>query len=126
VLITKLREILAITIRSPDAAGEMVQPCTGSDARALARVDGGKEGLGWSSTDKTTAEPGEARIVGAQLVRDRRLRAFRASIKSVAMSGPARSWEIAGVSGNGQSELLEALSGIRLVVQRRDSSVWTG
>ena len=72
--------------------------------------------------DKTAAKPGEVRLS----VRDLTVIDGKGVTRVDNVSFDLRAGEIvgiAGVSGNGQSELLEALSGIRPLVQRRHQSV---
>ncbi|MGH6891331.1 MAG: ABC transporter ATP-binding protein [Dongiaceae bacterium] len=116
VLIThKLREILAITDTvSVMRQGEMVAtlPTKGANREQLAELMVGRKVR--LELDKTVAEPGEVRLSVRKLsVIDgkgvRRVDNIIFDLRAGEIVG------IAGVSGNGQSELLEALSGIRLM-----------
>lgn len=114
VLIThKLREILSVTdrvivMRRGEVVAERVTPKT--SAEELAELMVGRQVR--FSFDKARARAGELRLVakGLSLVDDRRVRLLDD------ISFEIRAGEIvgiAGVSGNGQTELLQVLSGIR-------------
>ena len=114
ILIThKLREIMAITDRvSVMRGGEMVaHRATAETSREeLAELMVGRKVL--LRVDKQPAQPGAARLtVEGLTVRDgqgvRRVDNVSFTVRAGEIVG------IAGVSGNGQSELLEALAGIR-------------
>ena len=116
VLIThKLREILAITDTvSVMRQGEMVAtlPTRQATREQLAELMVGRKVK--LELDKTAAEPGEVRLS----VRHLSVIDGKGVPRVDDVSFDLRSGEIvgiAGVSGNGQSELLEALSGIRLI-----------
>ena len=114
ILIThKLREIMAITDEvSVMRRGEMVRTLTtaGTGPAELAELMVGRRVL--LRVEKTAATPGPVtldvrnlRLVDAQEVE--RLRSISFSVRAGEILG------IAGVAGNGQSELLEVLAGIR-------------
>ena len=63
--------------------------------------------------DKTPATPGEHASRGRRPARARRPRARAGPRGLVRRSTPARSSAIAGVDGNGQTQLIEALTGLR-------------
>ncbi len=114
VLIThKLREILAITDTvSVMRQGEMLAtlPTRQATREQLAELMVGRKVR--LELDKTTAKPGEVRLA----VRNLSVIDGKGVLRVDNVSFDLRSGEIvgiAGVSGNGQSELLEALSGIR-------------
>jgi simple sugar transport system ATP-binding protein len=116
VLIThKLREILAITDTvSVMRQGGMVAtlPTKRATREQLAELMVGRKVK--LELDKTAAEPGEVRLS----VRHLSVIDGKGVPRVDDVSFDLRSGEvvgIAGVSGNGQSELLEALSGIRLI-----------
>jgi simple sugar transport system ATP-binding protein len=116
VLIThKLREILAITDTvSVMRQGEMVAtlPTRKATREHLAELMVGRKVR--LELDKTKAEPGEIRLS----VRSLSVIDGKGVPRVDDVSFDVRAGEIvgiAGVSGNGQSELLEALSGIRLM-----------
>ncbi|HEV8388769.1 MAG TPA: ABC transporter ATP-binding protein [Dongiaceae bacterium] len=116
VLIThKLREILAITDTvSVMRQGEMVAtlPTRQATREQLAELMVGRKVR--LELDKTAAEPGEERLS----VRNLSVIDGKGVPRVDNVSFDVRAGEIvgiAGVSGNGQSELLEALSGIRLM-----------
>ena len=108
----KLREILAVTDQvSVMRAGEMVAhfQTAKTSAAELADAMVGRKVL--LRVEKTSAKPGPALLEARNLsVRDRqgtlRLDNVSMSLRAGEIVG------IAGVSGNGQSELLEALSGL--------------
>lgn len=114
VLVThKLREIMAITdrvtvMRQGAVAGEVATAAT--SPRELAEKMVGRAVL--LRVDKAPARPGETLLAVRDLeVRDRlgvaRVKQASFDLRAGEIVG------IAGVSGNGQSELLEALAGIR-------------
>lgn len=114
VLVThKLREIMAITdrvtvMRSGAVVGEVATAAT--SARQLAEKMVGRAVV--LRVDKAPARPGEVLLA----VRDLEVRDRRGVARVKHASFEVRAGEIvgiAGVSGNGQSELLEALAGIR-------------
>jgi simple sugar transport system ATP-binding protein len=115
VLIThKLREILAITDTvSVMRQGEMVAtlPTRKATREHLAELMVGRKVR--LELDKTKAEPGEVRLS----VRHLSVKDGKGVTRVDDVSFDLHAGEIvgiAGVSGNGQSELLEALSGIRM------------
>jgi general nucleoside transport system ATP-binding protein len=109
----KLREIMAITDTvSVMRAGEMVahRRTSGTSPEELAELMVGRKVL--LRVDKTEAQPGAPVVsVSGLTIRDGsgidRVRDASLEVRSGEIVG------IAGVSGNGQSELLEALAGIR-------------
>ncbi len=114
VLIThKLREIMAITDEvSVMRQGEMVQTLATSDTSPehLAELMVGRRVL--LRVEKGAANPGEVRLALKDLtVKDdigvTRVKGINFEVKAGEIVG------IAGVAGNGQSELLEAVSGMR-------------
>jgi general nucleoside transport system ATP-binding protein len=114
VLIThKLREIMAITDSvSVMRAGEMVahRATSGTSPEALAELMVGRKVL--LRVDKKSANPGAPVVsVLGLTIRDsagiERIRDASLEVRGGEIVG------VAGVSGNGQSELLEALAGIR-------------
>ena len=127
VLVThKLREIMAITdrvtvMRQGAVVGEVATATT--SPRELAEKMVGRAVL--LRVEKTPAQPGETLLA----VRDLEVRDRRGVARVKGVSFAVRAGEIvgiAGVSGNGQSELLEALAGIRfptrgsIVLQQHD------
>jgi len=113
ILVThKLREIMAITdrvtvMRQGAVVGEVATRDT--SPRELAEQMVGRSVL--LRVDKTPAKPGETLL----RVRDLEVRDGRGVARVKGVSFELRAGEIvgvAGVSGNGQSELLEALAGI--------------
>ena len=112
----KLREVLAVSdrvyvLRQGAVVGEVATKDT--DARGLATMMVGREVV--LSIDKTPATPGETVLTITDLhVKDDR------DLESVnGLSLSVRAGEIvgvAGVEGNGQRELVEALAGMRKVV----------
>ena len=127
VLVThKLREIMAITdrvtvMRQGAVVGEVATATT--SPRELAEKMVGRAVL--LRVEKTPAQPGETLLA----VRDLEVRDRRGIARVKGVSFAVRAGEIvgiAGVSGNGQSELLEALAGIRsptrgsIVLQQHD------
>ena len=127
VLVThKLREIMAITdrvtvMRQGAVVGEVATATT--SPRELAEKMVGRAVL--LRVEKTPAQPAEALLT----VRDLEVRDRRGVARVKGVSFAVRAGEIvgiAGVSGNGQSELLEALAGIRfptrgsIVLQQHD------
>lgn len=114
ILIThKLREIMAITDQvSVMRRGEMVATRTTADTSVeeLAELMVGRRVL--LRVDKGTASPGEVKLS----VRDLTVKDGRGVTMVDNVSFDVRAGEIvgiAGVAGNGQSELLEAIAGIR-------------
>jgi ABC-type uncharacterized transport system ATPase subunit len=115
----KLNEVLEIADRiTVLRRGKKVEtvPRAGATEEALARMMVGREVL--LRVDKAPAQPGEAvlRVEDLQVLDDRRLEAVRG------VSFDVRGSEIvgiAGVDGNGQSELIEALTGLRRAVSGR-------
>ena len=114
VLVThKLREIMAITdrvtvMRQGAVVGEVATATT--SPRELAEKMVGRAVL--LRVEKTPAQPGETLLA----VRDLEVRDRRGIARVKGVSFDLRAGEIvgiAGVSGNGQSDLLEALAGIR-------------
>jgi simple sugar transport system ATP-binding protein len=114
VLIThKLREIMAVTDRvSVMRQGRMVahRRTADTDKEELAELMVGRKVL--LRVEKTPAEPGAPilEVRGLEVLDDlghRRVKGIDFSVRAGEIVG------IAGVAGNGQSELLEALSGIR-------------
>ena len=114
VLVThKLREIMAVTdrvtvLRQGAVVGEVATATT--SPRALAEQMVGRAVL--LRVEKTPAHPGETLLA----VRDLEVRDRFGVARVKGVSFDLRAGEIvglAGVSGNGQSELLEALAGIR-------------
>jgi simple sugar transport system ATP-binding protein len=114
ILVThKLREIMAVTdrvtvMRQGAVAGEVATAAT--SPRELAEKMVGRAVL--LKVDKTPARPGAALLT----VRDLEVRDRLAVARVKGVSFDVHAGEIvgiAGVSGNGQSELLEALAGIR-------------
>jgi len=111
----KLHEVLEIADRiTVLRRGKMVDSVsrTGATEASLARMMVGREVL--LRVEKTPAEPGEPVLTVEDLwvLDDRELEAVRG------VSFEVRSGEIvaiAGVDGNGQSELVEALTGLRRV-----------
>jgi general nucleoside transport system ATP-binding protein len=109
----KLGEVLEIADRiTVLRRGKVVQtvPREGATEERLAQMMVGREVL--LRVEKGTAEPGEPalRVEDLRVLDDRRLEAVRG------VSFEVRRGEIvgvAGVDGNGQSELIEALSGLR-------------
>ena len=63
--------------------------------------------------DKAPPKPGESLLQVVGPPRLRRARAWRRCAASRSTSGRARSSAIAGVDGNGQTELIDALTGLR-------------
>ena len=114
VLIThKLREIMAITDRvSVMRRGEMVatRETAKTSVEELAELMVGRRVL--LQVDKGPATPGEVKLsVEGLTVRDGRGVTMVDNVKLNVRAGEIVG--IAGVAGNGQSELLEAISGIR-------------
>ncbi|BDA82633.1 sugar ABC transporter ATP-binding protein [Aureimonas sp. SA4125] len=114
ILIThKLREIMAVTDSvSVMRRGEIVatRPTAETSVGELAELMVGRRVL--LSVDRPPAAPGAARLA----VRDLTVRDGRGVAMAKNVSFEVRAGEIvgiAGVAGNGQSELLEAISGIR-------------
>ena len=114
ILIThKLREIMAITDTvSVMRRGEMVatRRTANTDVEELAELMVGRRVL--LRVDKGKADPGEVKLS----VRDLCVRDSRGVMMVDNVSFDVRAGEIvgiAGVAGNGQSELLEAISGMR-------------
>ncbi len=114
ILVThKLREIMAITDRvTVMRQGAIVHETATAETspRALAEQMVGRSVL--LKVEKTPARPGEVVLSGRDLeVRDRlgvlRLKGVSLDLRAGEIVG------IAGVAGNGQSELLEVLAGIR-------------
>ena len=121
VLIThKLREIMAVTDDvTVMRQGEMVATCRTAETtpEELAELMVGRKVL--LRVDKAPARPGDAGARGGG-PRGRRRRSASTRVKGVSFT--VRAGEIvgiAGVAGNGQSELLEALAGIRPVAAGR-------
>mgnify|MGYP005848163275 CR=1 FL=1 len=115
----KLREILAATDAvSVMRRGEMVatRPTAGTTAEELAELMVGRRVL--LRVEKGPARPGAVRlsVEGAQVVDGQgveRLRGVSLEVRAGEIVG------IAGVAGNGQSELLEAIAGIRALTSGR-------
>ena len=109
----KLREILAVTDAvSVMRRGELVatRPTAGATAADLAELMVGRRVL--LRVDKTPARPGPLRL----RARDLRLTDARGVDRLRGVSFDLHAGEIlgiAGVAGNGQSELLDALAGLR-------------
>lgn len=109
----KLREILAVTdALSVMRRGELVatRPTGGATAEDLAELMVGRRVL--LRVTKTPARPGPVRL----RVRDARITDARGVERLRGVSFDLRAGEIlgiAGVAGNGQSDLLEALAGLR-------------
>lgn len=112
----KLREVLAVAdrvyvLRQGAVVGEVATKDT--DARGLATMMVGREVV--LSVDKAEASPGETVLSIADLqVRDDRglgaVNGFTLDVRAGEIVG------VAGVEGNGQRELVEALAGMRKVV----------
>jgi ABC-type uncharacterized transport system ATPase subunit len=117
----KLNEVLDIADRvTVLRRGRKIEtlPAAGSTEESLASLMVGREVL--LSVDKSPAQPGEPRLVVEDLhvLDDRELEAVRG------VSFEVRSGEIvgiAGVDGNGQTELVEALTGLRPATSGRFS-----
>jgi len=110
----KLREVLEIAERiTVLRRGKRIDtvPREGATQDALARLMVGREVL--LRVDKTTAEPGEPLLTVEDLsvVDDRGLQAVRGVSFEV---GAGEIVGIAGVDGNGQTELIDALTGLRM------------
>ncbi|QKE83258.1 ABC transporter ATP-binding protein [Arthrobacter sp. NEB 688] len=115
----KLREVLAVAdrvyvLRQGQVVGEVATKET--DARGLATMMVGREVV--LSIDKAKATPGETVLEVEDLhVRDDRglgaVNGFSLTVRSGEIVG------VAGVEGNGQRELVEALAGMRKVVSGR-------
>ena len=115
----KLREVLAVSdrvyvLRQGAVVGEVATKDT--DARKLATMMVGREVV--LSIDKTDATPGETVLTIEDLhVKDDRdlgaVNGFSLSVRAGEIVG------VAGVEGNGQRELVEALAGMRKVVSGR-------
>ncbi|MBD3783878.1 MAG: ABC transporter ATP-binding protein [Micrococcales bacterium] len=115
----KLREVLAVAdrvyvLRQGAVVGEVATKDT--DAKGLATMMVGREVV--LSIDKTAATPGETVLEIEDLhVRDDRalgaVNGFSLSVRAGEIVG------VAGVEGNGQRELVEALAGMRKVVSGR-------
>ncbi|MBM6402583.1 ABC transporter ATP-binding protein [Phycicoccus sonneratiae] len=115
----KLREVLAVAdrvyvLRQGAVVGEVATKDT--DAKGLATMMVGREVV--LSIDKSAASPGETvlEVQDLHVVDDRGLGAvngFSLSVRAGEIVG------VAGVEGNGQRELVEALAGMRKVVSGR-------
>ncbi|HEU5240554.1 MAG TPA: ABC transporter ATP-binding protein, partial [Ornithinibacter sp.] len=115
----KLREVLAVSdrvyvLRQGAVVGEVATKDT--DARGLATMMVGREVV--LSIDKTDATPGESVLTIEDLhVKDDRdlgaVNGFSLEVRAGEIVG------VAGVEGNGQRELVEALAGMRKVVSGR-------
>ena len=111
----KLREVLAVSdrvyvLRQGAVVGEVATKDT--DARGLATMMVGREVV--LSIDKADATPGERCDVEDLHVKDDRdlgaVNGFSLEVRAGEIVG------VAGVEGNGQRELVEALAGMRKVV----------
>ncbi|KRE63777.1 heme ABC transporter ATP-binding protein [Nostocoides sp. Soil756] len=115
----KLREVLAVAdrvyvLRQGAVVGEVATAAT--DARRLATMMVGREVV--LSIEKAPATPGEAVLE----IEDLRVQDDRELVAVNGFSLTVRAGEIvgvAGVEGNGQRELVEALAGMRKVVSGR-------
>lgn len=115
----KLREVLAVAdrvyvLRQGAVVGEVATKDT--DAKGLATMMVGREVV--LSIEKTAATPGETvlEIEDLHVLDDRSLpavRGFSLSVRAGEIVG------VAGVEGNGQRELVEALAGMRKVTSGR-------
>ncbi|MGL5927573.1 MAG: ABC transporter ATP-binding protein [Dermatophilaceae bacterium] len=115
----KLREVLAVAdrvyvLRQGAVVGEVATAET--DARGLATMMVGREVV--LSIEKSAASPGDVVLeIDDLYVRDDRdfpaVEGFTLSVRSGEIVG------VAGVEGNGQRELVEALAGMRKVVSGR-------
>lgn len=115
----KLKEVLAVAqqvtvMRAGKVTGEL--PTAGTTERELARLMVGREVI--LRIDKADPTPGDVvlELQGVNAVDDRRLPALRdvnLQVKAGTVMG------IAGVEGNGQTELIEVITGLRPVTGGR-------